>query len=227
MKNLRILVFAALFLVTNLAIAQFSVGIKTGINFNNIAETNALDALTPDFKQLKGLNIGLVSELEIGNHFGIQPELIYTQKGFKLDEGMDFELYNIPLPIGVIARSKFSYLEVPLLFKGKMGDDKMKGYLIAGPSVGYAIDGQLNTTARAILEFEILDQDLDLDKIGYERFEVAGIVGGGAEVKIPSGKLFMDARYQFGFTELYDIPVFNEKIKNRGVSLNAGYMITF
>jgi len=227
MKNLRILVFAALFLVTNLAIAQFSVGIKTGINFNDISETDALDALTPDFKQLKGLNIGLVSELEIGNHFAIQPELIYTQKGFKLDEGMDFELYNIPLPIGVIVRSKFSYLEVPLLFKGKIGDDKMKGYLIAGPSVGYAIDGQLTSTARAILEFQVLDQDLDLNQIGYERFEVAGIVGGGAEVKIPSGKLFMDARYQFGFTELYDIPVFNEKIKNRGVSLNAGYMMTF
>ncbi len=227
MKNLRILIAAALFLVTNLAIAQFSVGIKTGINFNDISETDALDALTPDFKQLKGLNIGLVSELEIGNHFAIQPELSYTQKGFKLDEGMDFELFNIPLPVGVIVRSKFSYLEVPLLFKGKMGDDKMKGYLIAGPSVGYAIDGQLRTTAKAILEFDILDQDLDLGKIGYEKFEVAGIVGGGAEVKIPSGKLFMDARYQFGFTELYDIPVFNEKIKNRGVSLNAGYMMNF
>lgn len=227
MKNLRILIAAALFLVTNLAIAQFSVGIKTGINFNDISETDALDALTPDFKQLKGLNIGLVSELEIGNHFAIQPELSYTQKGFKLDEGMDFELYNIPLPIGVIVRSKFSYLEVPLLFKGKIGDDKMKGYLIAGPSVGYAIDGQLTATARAILEFQVADQDLNLNQIGYERFEVAGIVGGGAEVKIPSGKLFMDARYQFGFTELYDIPVFNEKIKNRGVSLNAGYMMTF
>jgi len=227
MKYSRILIVAALFLVSNLAIAQFSVGIKTGINFNNVSQTDALDALTPDFQQLVGLNIGLVSELEVGNHFAFQPELVYTQKGFKFDQGTNIDLFNIPLPIGVIARTKFSYIEAPLLFKGKIGDDKMKGYLIAGPSIGYAVDGQLTTTARAILEFQVLDQDLDLGQIGYERLEVAGIVGGGAEVKIPSGKLFMDARYQFGLTELYDIPVFNEKIKNSGVSLNAGYLMAF
>ena len=227
MKKVRILFAAALFLVANMAIAQFSVGIKTGINFNNIAETDALDALTPEFKQLKGLNIGAVAELEIGEHFAIQPELTYTQKGFKLDEGMDVDIFNIPLPIGVVAKSKFSYIEMPLLFKGKIGDDKLKGFLLAGPSIGYAVDGQLTTTAKALLEFQLLDQDLNLNSIGYERFEATGIIGGGAEVAIPSGKLFMDARYQFGLTELYDIPVFNEKIKNRGVSLNVGYMMTF
>lgn len=227
MKKVRIVFAAALFLVANMAIAQFSVGIKTGVNFNNIAETEALDALTPEFQQLIGFNIGAIAELDVNEHFSIQPELTYTQKGFKLDEGTNVDLFNIPLPVGVVARSKFSYIEMPLLFKGKVGDEKVKGFLLAGPSIGYAVDGQLTTTARALFEFQVLDQDLNLNSIGYERFEATGIVGGGAEFAVPSGKVFVDARYQFGFTQLYDIPVFNEKIKNRGVSLNVGYAMAF
>ncbi len=227
MKSTRNLLVAMLVFVTSFAFAQINVGVRAGINFANVNETAALDAITPDFKMISGANLGIVSEVEFGKHFAIQPELSYAQKGFALREGIDFELYNIPLPVGVTVVSKFRYVEMPVLFKGKIGNDKIKAYAIAGPAVGYAVDGQLETHAQAFFDFKLLDTDIDLGAVGYEQFEVSGIAGIGTEIMIPSGKIFFDARYQHGFTELYDIPVFNEKIKNQGMTLSAGYVMSF
>jgi len=227
MKNSKIFLTTVFALITTLAFAQTNFGIRTGVTFSNVNETEALDALTPNFKTITGATVAGVAEFEFGNHFSIQPEIAYTQKGFRLSEGMDLDLYNIPIPVGVTAITKFSYLEMPVLFKGKVGNDKIKAYAIAGPAIGYAIDGQLKTTANAFFEFELTDTDIDLGAIGYEQLELSGIIGVGTEIAIPSGKIFFDARYQHGFTELYDIPVFNEKIKNQGLSLNAGYVMSF
>lgn len=227
MKNSRIFLTTIFAIATTFAYSQINFGIRTGVNFANVNETAALDALTPKFHTVTGANVAGIVEFEFGEHFSIQPEISYTQKGFALREGMDLNLYNIPIPVGVTATSKFSYLEMPVLFKGKVGNDKIKAYAIAGPSIGYAVDGQLKTTANAFFEFQLTDTDIDLGAIGYEQLELSGIVGIGTEIKIPSGKIFFDARYQHGFTELYDIPVFNEKIKNQGFGLNAGYAMSF
>lgn len=227
MKNSKVFLTAIFAIFATVAFSQINLGVRAGVNFANVNETAALDALTPKFHTVSGVAVAGVAEFEFGEHFSIQPEISYTQKGFALREGMDLDLYNVPIPVGVTATSKFSYLEMPVLFKGKIGNDKIKAYAIAGPSIGYAIDGQLKTTANAFFEFQLTDTDINLGAIGYEQLEVSGIIGIGTEIAIPSGKIFFDARYQHGFTELYDIPVFNEKIKNQGLGLNAGYVMSF
>lgn len=222
-------VFAtALFLTINVAaFAQMNLGIRASANFVHVDATEALDAIAPDLRTTATWGVGAVSEFEFGDHFALQPELMYTVKGFKIHETTDLELFDIPLPVGVEAISKFGYLEAPLLAKVKFGNDAVKAYLTAGPAFGYATNGRLITRAKAFFTIDLFDTKIDLDEIGYERFEVSGIVGAGIEFAVPSGKIFLDGRYQHGFTELYDIPLFSEKLRNRGFQLGAGYLMNF
>lgn len=227
MMNPKLLALTLASFLTCTALAQINFGIRTGANFNNVHTSEGLSAVTPDFKNITTWNVAAVTEFELNDRFSIQPELVYNTKGFSIKETGDIELFDVPLPVGLYAVSKFNYLELPVLAKVKFGNERVNAYLQAGPSLGYAIDGRLITRAKVFFEFDVFDTDIDLDDVGYERWEASGIIGGGVEFALRRGKIMLDARYQHGFTELYDIPVFNEQIKNRGVNISAGYLAYF
>ncbi len=205
--------------------AQVSIGLRGGYQLSDIRATDGLDALAPDFKSIDAFNIGAVLEVPLGYGFSFQPELAYSRKGFRVEEDFAVDLFDIPVPVGVEAISRFDYLEAPLLMKYKFGEGRTQAYLAAGPSFGYALDGQLITRANALLDIEVGNSDIDLDAINYERFEVAGTVAGGLSFATSFGQLFLDARYHHGFTQLYDIPVMDERARNRNFGVSAGFML--
>jgi hypothetical protein len=227
MKPVRFLLASAFLLTSIVAYTQKSIGFHTGVNFSSVYATDGISTLAPDFKSTTSLQLGVVSEFDLGDFFAVQPELNYTVKGFRIRETGDIKLFDIPLPIGVDVVSRFGYVEMPLLLKAKFGNDHIKAYLMAGPAAGVAVHGRLITKAKAFFSIRLLDENIDLDVVGYERLELSGIGGGGLEILTSRGKIFMDAWYQIGLTELYDIPVFDEQIKNRGLSLNVGYLMNF
>ncbi len=221
-KNL--LIVWACFGFTYSAVAQ-SVGVRGGVGWSKVYATDAIDALASDFELATVYSAALVAELPITRNFAFQPELAYTRKGFSIQQQADIELFNLPIPLGTRAISTFGYLEAPLLAKMQFGNEVVKGYFTAGPSFGYAIDGNLETRTDGFLDIKLIDTDINLDAIDYQRFEVSGVVGVGASFQTGVGKIVMDARYQHGFTELYDIPFLEEKVKNQGFGLNAGLLI--
>ena len=103
-----------------------SVGIKTGFTSNNIAKPEIIETIDviPEFRNLEALNFGIVSEIGFNENFAFQPELNFTIKGFKLRESANINIYEMPLPLGVTAVSKFKYIEMPLLAKAKFGTGK-------------------------------------------------------------------------------------------------------
>jgi hypothetical protein len=206
-----------------------SVGVKTGFTSNNIAKPEFIETLEviPEFRNLETMNFGLVSEIGFSENFAIQPELNFTTKGFKIRESANINIYEMPLPLGVTAVSKFNYVEVPVLAKAKFGTGKTQAYVVAGPTLGYATGGKLETRANILFEIDLYETPLDLNSIGYERFEVGGTVGGGVAFDTGGGQLFVDARYSHGFTEVYDIPIVRERVQNKSFGINAGYMIRF
>lgn len=226
MKNVRmlsLLLICSFFAYT--ITAQVSFGLRGGVNFANVNATDAIEALAPDFKYTTAFSVAGMAEIPITENFAFQPELAYTVKGFSLEESVNVELFNTPIPLGVRAITKFGYLEAPLLGKVKFGNETVKAYIAAGPSFGYALNGNLQTRTNSIIDIKLIDTDINLDAIDYERFEVSGVAGAGLQFQTVFGQFFVDARYQHGFTELYDIPLVEEKIKNQGFSLNAGFFI--
>ncbi|MCB9265456.1 MAG: PorT family protein [Lewinellaceae bacterium] len=223
--SVKWMALAAFTVFTFAAQAQVSLGLRGGYQMANINATKGLDALAPDFKTIDAFSIGAVMEVPLGYGFNFQPELAYSRKGFSIQESTALDLFNIPVPVGVEALSRFDYLEAPLLMKYKFGDGRVNAYIAAGPTFGYALDGQLITRANALVDIKLIDTDIDLNAINYERFEVAGTVAGGLSFYTPFGQLFLDARYNHGFTQVYDIPVVDEKARNKSFGINVGFMV--
>jgi hypothetical protein len=205
------------------AFAQTTFGVKTGVAIQKVYTTEGLGAVAPNFQNLTEFQFGVNADVPVYGALSFQPELLYTTKGFGLDQGLEQELFGTQIPLEAEAKSKFRYLEVPLLAKVSFGDPGgPQAYFVAGPTFGYALSGSLQTRARVLVSFDLPNVDINLDDINYERLEVGAAVGAGVQVPIGGMKFFADARYQRGFTELYDIPLVQEKVRNTGVAVSAG-----
>lgn len=200
-------------------------GLRGGVTFNNVRTTDLLDAVAPEFDDLIGYQATAFATIPVAGALSFQPEITVARKGFSFRDGTDVNLFGLPLPVGVRADTRFSYLEAPLLGKISFGNDLVEGFIVAGPAFGYATGGEVKTRTTGLVELDLTSIDIDLDAIGYNRFEVSGIIGAGMAIQAGAGKVHLDGRYQHGFTELYDIPLVTEGVRNRGFIVSAGYAI--
>ena len=205
--------------------AQTHIGLRAGHQWANVDGTEGTDNLTRSFESISGPEFAIFADIPVLGGFSIQPELAYTTKGFAYDQNANIDLFNIELPIGAHAESRFRYLEAPILAKYTFGDGPFRAYLAGGPSFGYATKGKVITTANVLIDLKVGETPINLDGNNFERFEVGGILGGGVEFNTPFAKFFADARYKHGFTEVYDIPVVEEKVRHQGFNLNVGFAI--
>lgn len=208
------------------ATAQVSIGLKAGANWSNLQTTEALGNIAPDFSPISETNFGVVAEYALSDQFALQTELNFLKKGFTTKANLDnTELFGLQLPVGARAETKFSYVEVPLLAKYTFGTGGLQAYVTAGPTVGYATSGRIDTKARVLVDINLGSMPINLDNINYERFEIGATAGAGVSLETSIGKFFADARYMQGFTELYNFPLIDEKIKNKGVGINFGLLV--
>ncbi len=206
--------------------AQSSLGIRSGMTWTNVHQTEALESLTPNFKAVESFQIGAVAEIKLTDRFAIQPELNYQQQGFALDEGLDAALFGAQLPVGVKSETRFSYLSMPVLAKYEFGGELFKFHVMAGPAVAYALSGKIDTKAKVLLDIDLGSMDINLDNLNdFNRWEISAVAGAGLSIDAGFGKIFTDVRYQHGFTEVYKIPVADDKVTNRGLGLSAGILI--
>ena len=132
-----------------------SFGIRAGVNFQNInGKDMAGDKLTN--KLIPGFNAGINVEIPIAPEFYIQPGLLFTTKGAKLDK---YE-YDGTFVESSVTRN-LSYIELPInfLFKPALGNGHM--VLGFGPYVAYGIMGKDKIDAK-ILGFDI-NKDVDIE----------------------------------------------------------------
>jgi len=70
-----------------------SYGIKGGVNFANLSGSDA-----DGFDSLTGFHIGAIAEFSIFQNLALQPELLYSVQGAKLED-VDYELGYLTLPV--------------------------------------------------------------------------------------------------------------------------------
>jgi hypothetical protein len=109
----KIILSLMFLLVVKASIAQISYGVKGGLNFSNIYSTN----LNTDFKQ--GYHVGAYAKLNL-IILAFQPELLFSQRGYKETNVKDVTLNYIDIPvmlklkilpmISLDAGPQFSYL---------------------------------------------------------------------------------------------------------------------
>ena len=112
--------------------AQISIIPKAGVTFSNIALKEARDGQ----KSKTGLVLGAGFNIPLGQDgfFSIQPEILYTQKGYQTETFNKADSRK--------GEYTFNYLEIPVLAKIAFGTETIKGYVNAGPSLGYGLNGK-------------------------------------------------------------------------------------
>ncbi len=93
---------------------SLDLGVKVGANFANISDASNLDSKT-------GLLAGAFVAVNF-DHWGLQPELLYSQQGAKTDLG-DFDL---------------DYITVPVMFKYYLIGNVLN--LQVGPQFGFVVN---------------------------------------------------------------------------------------
>jgi hypothetical protein len=153
-----------------------------------------------------GYTASVVAEFPVLDFFAFQPELSFIQKGYK----MNFTILDTTLETRYI----LNYIEAPLLLKGVFGTETVKGYVLAGPTFGYAFNG-----------FEKLDgQKNDISFEHKQRFEIGLQFGIGFGLDLGPGTFFLDGRYGLGITDVDDSKEFDIVWKNRGINIGMGYL---
>lgn len=113
----RVLVVVALMiaLVPGLAEAQkVGGGVKGGVTFGDMPNvTSEFNDVGVDTSQRIGWVAGGFLTVNFGNGFMLQPEVLYTQKGVKVDTSVDEFTSNL--------RIKLDYLDVPILARLTFG----------------------------------------------------------------------------------------------------------
>ncbi len=223
----QLLLLATLLLSTTNSFAQLSLGVKGGIYTSFLEVTEAADGVTDNIEGLTTPTFGLVAEINLGENLAIQPELLYTTKGFKVNEGININLGGFPIPAGVTASTKIKYLEVPVLVKYKFGpaENGLRFNIFAGPVFSYAASGELDTRANLLLNINPIKTNIDLDGLNYERLEISASIGVGLAFEGDNGAFFADARYVHGFSDLYNAPVVDLNLRNRGIGVTLGYKV--
>jgi hypothetical protein len=134
--------------------------------------------------------------------FAIQPELLYAQKGATLNLSAEGETATGSFEI--------NYVEIPVLAALTFAPrGNVRPFVFGGPAFGIKVG------ARA----EVVDEELEGFDESLKDIDVGVVVGAGAELS----RFILEARYNFGLSELNDDPEPGEPvIKNRAFSVLVG-----
>lgn len=181
--------------------AQFSIGPKLGINISTAAGDDVFD----DLESVVGLQFGVAGEVSISEQFAVQPEVLYFQKGSKIDF------------MGVETKTFLNYLEIPILVKGKFGaPDGLQFIATLGPSFGFGLGGKMKMGDEEV--------DFDFEDDNLSEFDLSLSIGAGAQIPVGPGNLFLDLRYLLGLTTLDNAGEFDAF--NRGFGIATGFLFS-
>jgi hypothetical protein len=154
---------------------EFSFGLKIGSNYSNVYDSQG-DKFTAEGRY--GLAAGVFLSLPIGKVIGIQPEVIYSEKGFKATGAFLGSNYS--------ATRTTAYIDVPILLAIK---PIRYITILAGPQYSFLVKQNNNFTS--ILGTVDQQKIFDNDNI---RKNVLGLTG-GVDVNLSSFVISARAGY--------------------------------
>ena len=164
--------------ISNEVFGQMRAGVKGGLNVSNLY-VDEVDDENARF----GLNLGVYAQVLSSDVFAIQPELLFSTKGSKIEYGGSFFDQTV--------KYNLSYLDLPVLAVFKLGE---AAEIHVGPYVGYLLAADISH-----------DGDLgsgtdDIDRDHLKSFDY-GLSGGFG---LNFGNVQVGARYNYGLAKLAD-----------------------
>jgi hypothetical protein len=213
-----LLLILALFSFT-LANAQgFKFGLKGGWNYSNVTGGDKEAYLgDPDYKN--SYHVGAVFLYEINDMVGIKPEVLYTSKGFQLNDKFTNAMNGTT---DAEIKTNLNYISVPVLLNIDAGGL----YFEFGPEVAFltGVTGENKVDAKDDKDQKIVDSKIEyiINEDSYSSFDFGYAAGLGYVSNMGLG---LGLRYNGGFKSIYEINDDNEpNVKNSTFTLSLIYM---
>lgn len=209
MKRIILLIFATTSLLgidaqVSVAHHDLAIGVNGGYIFNKVAFTPKVNQKfysAPSF----GVTLRYTSERYYGLICAFQAEINYAGSGWKEDI---YSSKNLPLP------DKYSrnltYIQIPVMANLGLGhiERGAKGYLVAGPQIGYLLsDKEKRSENWTLNEYKHPDRMNNITA-QYERavenkFEYGITAGLGCELSTRVGHFLIEGRYYMALSNLF------------------------
>lgn len=183
MKKISIvLLVAGIFLASNIAAQNSGFGAKGGLSFSNMTVEGNND------QNLKfGFHAGVFNKFSISENFAIQPELLYSVKGFK---------NNFDDNVFADGEAKFNlnYIDLPVKLVYNLAPDFDFHF---GPYVGYLAGANVETNAEVLDYFNVNSQE-ELDRDNFNAFDIGLTAGMGFTLD----PVILGFNYNMGLTKV-------------------------
>ncbi len=212
-------------LVLTLAVAASSLtfaqqfGVKAGMNVSSLSE----DATLSDQKSKIGFNAGVFMNAPISENFSIQPEVLYSQYGSKVDGTSTSNVGGVTTTTTSSYSRNLDYVAVPVMLQYKLVPSF---YLEAGPEFGFLLsandkgDNTTTTTSGGTTISSSTSGTTDI-KSGVETFNFGVGIGAGYDVTENIG---ITARYVAGVTDyVKNRPSNSDKVQNNVFQVGLAY----
>ena len=171
-----LLSIAMLLAVAISAKAQFSLGVKGGVNFSQINTDNLKESATT------GYDVGLFARF--GKSFYVQPEFYLGSKSGK------FDFATVGSAVVEQGKETFTTLNVPLLLGKSFGSSSLNFRLMAGPVYSYYLSRSDNFSTNVNNAYHDFGS-FNNSTLGYQ-------AGAGIDL----GPITADLRYEGSLTKL-------------------------
>lgn len=217
-RILFLLTFAGAVVLNGPIQAQNTVGILGGFNFAKFDIIHPGPGTEVNSKSF--FCFGGLYERQFSQRFSLVLQPQYMKKGTLVKDNSEGSEFPFSL----------TYLELPVFLKYTFGD-KVKPYLLAGPSFGYLLDAEVET------DLGVVVFKGDMTEV-TEKFDMG--IGFGAGLNFPINRVtfFLEGRYLLGLTNaqkggsftigagsISEIITFEKEedaFKNRGFQIMAG-----
>jgi hypothetical protein len=171
---------------------DMSFGVKGGLNVSSITNTEESGV---NSKSLIGFHVGFFSEFMLSDKFAIQPELLYSAQGVKLEAaGGDGDI-------------KLDYINIPLMAKYYVANSFSLEF---GPQIGFLVSAKAESGG--------VSEDIKDD---VKSTDVS--LGFGAGYYF-ADKFMLGARYNLGLTRVQeDLSPGESESKNTVFQISLGY----
>lgn len=177
--------------------SQLKFGVKGGLNISSVHLNS--DILKAD--NVTGFQIGPMIETTIPLiGVGLDAAILYSQKGM-----------DVKSETGTSTNVKTDYIDVPVNLKWKFGLPIIKGYLAAGPYMGFRVGGD---------KFWEIPGSV-VGQVKAKNFSAGLNFGAGVEL---ISHLQVGINYGLGLTDNYSAEKYDLNAKNRGWSVTAAIL---
>jgi hypothetical protein len=171
---------------------EVSLGVKGGLNLATFYGEDT-EGYYDDRVMKPGMVIGAALGLKLADMFAIQPEVLYSQKGY----AMSGEIMGVEYK----GAYKMDYIEIPVLLKFLIPAGPVTPNLFAGPALGLRA---------AVGGYDEVDGDREEfdDDTKTEMKESSNVVdfglamGAGIDIGVGPGSILIDVRYTLGFLKI-------------------------